>query len=59
MEEIILCIYGTNVNEVSKALKEGWRVKAISSFCEPIAVANSYGITRGDFGAYVVLTRGE
>ena len=56
MEEIIICIHGTNTSEVSDALKNGWKVKAISSFCQPVTVGGGYG---SDFGAYVVLTKGE
>ena len=59
MEEIIICIHGTNISEVSDALKNGWKVKAISSFCQPVTVGGGYGTIKGDFGAYVVLTKGE
>jgi hypothetical protein len=60
MEEIIICIHKTNTSEVMDALKNGWRVKLISSFCQPVSVGEGcYGISEGDFGAYVVLTRKE
>lgn len=59
MEEIIICIHGTNTSEVNDALKNGWKVKTISSFCQPISTADQYRTVKGDFGAYVILTRGE
>ena len=59
MEEIIICIHGTNISEVVEALKNGWRVKLISSFCQPVTVGDGYEIIKGNFGAYVVLTRRE
>ena len=58
MEEIILIIHGTNLREVNEALANGWSVKHITPFSEPVAVTgNSYHCIKGEFGAYVVMTR--
>ena len=59
MNEVIICIHGTDVSEACELLANGWRVKAISSFCQPVAKGREYGDMKGDFGAYIVFTRGE
>lgn len=56
--EMIVTIEGTNLAEINKYLSDGWRVKQITSFCEPVAMCgSSYNCKKGVFGAYVVLIR--
>ena len=44
--------------EVDKLLAEGWLIKCISAFCEPVSVADpAYVPIYGAYGCYVVLEK--
>lgn len=58
MEKIVV-LNQDYVNGINKMLEEGWKVKTISAFSEPVARAEGWGTERGQYGAYVVLTKGE
>ena len=59
-EERIEIINGDSygIITINKLLKEGWKVKMITPFCQPVALTGQYSCSEsGNYGAYVVLER--
>lgn len=58
MEEKIVIITEEYTSEINKELQQGWKVKMIVPFCQPVAMTGEYYNSKtGNYGAYVVLER--
>lgn len=58
MEEKIIVVTATCTNAIYEELQQGWKVKMITPFCQPVALAGQYSNSKvGNYGAYVVLER--
>ena len=56
MQKIIYVIEN-RLDKVNEELKDGWEVKMIVSYNQPVAKGEGYASVLGDYGAYVVLER--
>lgn len=45
------------VDKVNEELKDGWEIKMIVPYNQPVARGEGYTPVLGDYGAYVVLER--
>jgi hypothetical protein len=58
MEEKMIVVWKKDVDELNKALEEGWHVKTVAPFTQSIAVTGScYHSETAGYGAYVVLEK--
>ena len=58
MEEKLVVITTTCTNAINEELQQGWKVKMIVPFCQPVALAGQHSNSKtGNYGAYVVLER--
>ena len=57
MEQKVIIIEGQYLGDLNKYLEEGWKVEHIAPFTQSVSKAGTYGVTYGDYGAYVVLQR--
>lgn len=58
MEEKIVTITAVYTEAINEELQQGWKVKMIVPFCQPVALTGEYSNSKtGNYGAYVVLER--
>lgn len=58
MEEKIIVVTATYTDTINEELQQGWKVKMIVPFCQPVALAGQYSNSKvGNYGAYVVLEK--
>ena len=57
MEQKVIIIEGQYLGDLNKHLEEGWKVEHIAPFTQSVSRAEGYGISYGNYGAYVVLQR--
>lgn len=56
MQKIIFVVEDC-LTEVNEKLRDGWEVKMIVPYNQPVARGEGYTSVLGDYGAYVVLER--
>ena len=55
----VLVVHGEYTKELEELLNDGWEVQHMTAYSENVSIASGYGITRGLWGMYVLLTKGE
>ena len=55
----VLVVHGEYTKELEELLNEGWEVQHMTAYSENVSTASSYGIIRGLWGMYVILTKEE
>ena len=55
----VLVVHGEYIKELEELLNNGWEVQHMTAYSENVSNASGYGITRGLWGMYVVLTKEE
>lgn len=55
----VLVVHGEYTKELEKLLNDGWEVQHMTAFSENISNGQGYGISRGLWGMYVILTKKE
>ena len=55
----VLIIHGEYTKELEELLNDGWEVQHMTAYSENVSTASDYGITRGLWGMYVILTKEE
>lgn len=55
----VLVVHGEYTKELEKLLNDGWEVQYMTAFSENISNGHGYGISRGLWGMYVILTKKE
>ena len=55
MKRKVLIVKGNNISELENLLNKNWEVEHISSFSQNVSNGQGYGITTGNYGAYVIL----
>ena len=55
----VLIVYGEYTKELEKLLNDGWEVQHMTAYSENVSNGQGYGISRGLWGMYVILTKEE
>ena len=55
----ILVVHGEHTRELEELLNDGWEVQHMTAYSENVSNGQGYGITRGLWGMYVILTKKE
>ena len=55
----VLVVHGEYTKELEELLNDGWEVQHMTAYSENVSIASGYGITRGLWGMYVLLTKEE
>ena len=53
----VIIVFGEHTSELEKLLDDGWSVQHTATFSE--SVSSSYGVMKGLWGMYVILTKEE
>ena len=55
----VLIVHGEYTRELEELLNDGWEVQHMTTYSEHVSNGQGYGITRGLWGMYVILTKEE